>query len=336
MTFCADSSIPYLDLVVLAFVIICGLVGLKKGFWMSLISLFSGIVILIIVYFIAQPVANWLGQMEFIDSLLYNETGSLQSLIAKALPMETLNLAQVGTDAVSGAVLATNLKLLGTFVIGLVDPTKFEATTLFGNALATVLTEKAFTIIVGIILYVLIKIVVGIIKSIIRNARERGVVSGLVRFLGFLLGLAKGAAFIIFLMVLMFLFQEKSFMEPINAQLDKSVVIKPITTMVFESAEKTMEKDTWLGNTLKSLRAFSLGKDAETEDETEENEPTATEFLTAYETLLADTESLNEVQKLEIVSAYNKLSDAEKDKIDADLTLKITSLEAVPLENGEG
>lgn len=323
------ASVPYLDLAVLAFVVICGLVGLKKGFWMSLLSLFSGIVILVIAYFTAPLVAGWLKDVAIVNAWVFGESGSILSVVNKAIPLDVLNVVSVGTEGALQTMKGSSLSLIAGFLMDLVSgSTLVTEEMLLGNALALVLTDIAYKIICGILIFIALKIVVGLLKRMFEKMHNRGFLGGVNRLFGFILGLVKGAAFMILLLVLLFLFQEKSFLAPITNEIENNTVaLKPITTMVNDITEKAMEQDNWLGNTLKSLRAFSIGKDDDTTEAV-----TLEEFLTKYDELFEDDSVWTDEQRAEIIADFKALTADERSQLltdDEDLYMSLKYNEAI-------
>lgn len=336
MTFAA--SVSYLDVIVLAIVAIFGLAGLKKGFMLSLISIFSGIVTLVIAYFLAKPVANWLASLELVQTWVFADTNSLKATLGGLIPAELAAVELGDKVQIVGSIALTKFSMMAKTLGELIVNAKLDATVYptVGAALSQVLANLAYTIIVGILLFIIMRIIFGSVKRALENRRNERGVSGLNRFLGFALGIVKGAAIMVALLTAIFLFQGKNFVSPIIQEIDKSVVTKPIYTMVDDIATKAMESEepNWLGNALNSIRAIAGGTK---EDQAEQTyaQKYARFVEEGYEVVAEDVADLTAA-----IAEYDALSDEEKaelpDNFKATLEAYKVAAEALVVDEEEG
>ena len=193
-----------IDIIVVAALIICGLIGLKKGFIKSILSLFSWAVCLIVAVFLARYVARWLNNIYNFDALIGNKIAS--SLIKSneyfALPAEQY--------------ASTPMPDLGFW--GTVTKAVFKKAANYGDATIGAVVGKSLgrvcmIVISGILVFVVLKIVLLLLNKLFNKITNIKILGWLNKLLGAVFGVLKAAVIIvIFNIVLAFL----SLLPPVN------------------------------------------------------------------------------------------------------------------------
>ncbi len=183
--------------IVLAFVIF-GIIGFKKGFLHSVLSLFSWVVCLIVAIWLAKYVANWINGIYDFSALIGDkiskglsksnafysqainvyEAGGKDSLIA-ALPKDNKFIAQIAEMVFSNAQ---------------VDMT---STSTIGSVLGLNLGHICMVVISGILVFIVLKIAVFLLGKLFKSISQTAVLGGLNKLLGLILGLAKAGIIIV-------------------------------------------------------------------------------------------------------------------------------------------
>lgn len=206
-------SFTYIDIGIVAILLIAFLVGIKKGFVDSILGLIGGVVSLIIAILLADSVVNLIGDFLGIRSSIQTwATGFLTDSVFKGDPLFTqpMDAANVGT-IVEQALEQLKLpeiisqplsESLTALVNGVLANTEV-ANTSFVEILAPVITRMIMLVIAVVLTFIVIRIVVAIIeaiaKAILRTSKS---LRGLNRFFGGLVGLVKGVLAILIIFTL--------------------------------------------------------------------------------------------------------------------------------------
>lgn len=191
----------WLDIVFVAFVLIFGFVGLKRGFLKSILALFTFAVTLALVIWLAPKVVpvvdGWFsGSISafFIDKMTGVVEGFGGAYIGTTLSEPTSTHTIIDSfDSISG-VFRT---LIGIIVGQHELDAGTEVTPYFSNALGNFVT-----LFVGaIVLYILIKIVLSLLAKLFDKVEENKALNGLDRVMGFLFGALKGLLIVAVLLV---------------------------------------------------------------------------------------------------------------------------------------
>lgn len=243
----------YLDIAFLALVVLFALVGLWKGFFKSLIGMFGWIVALLIAFFCAKPLAEWLAGGALKGFVSGTDGFSLYKFISGKLPAELMALpagatAEQITAALGGGVFAAFMKpFMGLFTSG----SFAESAATVGEGMALVLSNALFTLICGVALFIVARIVMSLFchfaKSAIDSSRTLTAAN---RFLGFILGAARGALYACLLLFCASFLTGFGFMSGYNKELDKSTICKPVSEYVAQLPEKILNDDNWFTDLL--------------------------------------------------------------------------------------
>ena len=180
-----------IDIAVVATFIILGLIGLKKGFLKSVLSIFSWGFCIIVAFLTAKYVATWING-------LYNFSGLLGNKISKslinmnaffALPINTF----AGKDALISAIPTDTNKLLTQLIKSVFSSNKVDmtSTSSIGSIVGSSLGHICFVIVAGIIVFIILKIAVALISKLFKNIEQTKILGGLNKILGVVLGLLK-------------------------------------------------------------------------------------------------------------------------------------------------
>ena len=186
-----------IDVVIIAILLVFAIIGLKKGFLKSVLSLFSWVVCLLIAIFTAKYVAMWVNSM-------FDFAGWMGGGIAQGLEgMDAYFKTTIGDYADKAAILAAIptaingiIQSITKMALGGVDPTTLDPTTTLSNVVGSSIGFVCLTIICGILIFVILKIVIKLLSKLFDNISRTRVLGGLNRVLGVLLGLVKGAVMV--------------------------------------------------------------------------------------------------------------------------------------------
>jgi len=248
----------YIDIAIIAIVVLFGLLGLKTGFIKSIIGFFGTIVSLIAALFLTGIAAEYLLRHVpfFTNLVLGTGKGSLNGLLYSMMPAALKALPAGATGAEIAGALGGNFfsQMLGQF-IRLLGTTGSDELSVAQMA-SLLLAGHIFTLLVASTLFFLIRLVVWIISMVANAILKDKKVSALNRFFGFLLGLLKGSFFVVLIFAVMSFMITMPLLDPVNRELDEKTVIgKPVAAFVFKSVDKYINH----GDALDSL-LFIIGK----------------------------------------------------------------------------
>lgn len=194
-----------IDVVVIGVLVVLGLIGLKKGLLKSILSLFSWVVCLLVAFWAAKYVAVWLNG-------LYNFSGLIGNGIAKSLNnsnaffAQSLNAYEAGGKEALIAAIPSDVNGLLTQLIKVVfsnSQVDMTSTDTIGYFVGSSLGHIAMVIISGLLVFIVLKIVVALLSKLFTSIEQTKILGGLNKVLGLVLGLLKGAIFIIIANVLL-------------------------------------------------------------------------------------------------------------------------------------
>ena len=187
------------DVVIIAFLVIFGLIGFRKGFFKSVLSLFSTLVVIIISIACAGALARVVNKIYDFTGLIADKLhGGIASM--GAFYSETIPAGISGKDLVSAIPASTNgfLKKLMSYVLEPLSASDIEGLTvaeIVSGAFASVI----MLIICAIVLFILIKIIIAIASRLFDNITRNRVFGAANKLGGLAFGAIKG-----FLVVLVF------------------------------------------------------------------------------------------------------------------------------------
>ncbi len=180
-----------IDIVIVALIVIFAIIGYRKGFLQSLISLFSWVVCLVVAIFAAKYVAQWINGIYdfsgFIGDKIANGLNSIDEMFTK--PISAYSSAN---DIISNLPSDMNglLKQLIKVVFSNAnfDNTSEETVASFvGGALGHI----CMIIISAILTFIALKIVIALLSRLFDNISRTKILGGLNKILGLLFGVLK-------------------------------------------------------------------------------------------------------------------------------------------------
>lgn len=281
----------YIDIAIIVVVALGALIGLWKGFFKTLISFFGWFVSFLVAFFITKPIVGALLDVKGIKNFVVGngESWSLFTWIYAKLP-----------DLNGSGVLATLLRPL-TKIVEEVGGTDLS------TGVALLIANGIFSVAVCICLFIIIRILLLLFTMFANAMTQNKLVGALNRLLGLVLGAVKGAWFVGMAMIVLTFLMGMSFMAPVRAQMDKSVLAEPIYNQVVKLTDKfiTGGKDTLIKLLDIYERNGSHGG-----DDGEEQEPAAElGMYTSYNASDFDTEDFKiELKEDNKFTQYSGLS----------------------------
>ena len=255
----------YLDIAFLALIVLFAIVGVWKGFIKSAIGMFGWIVALLIAFFCAKPLAEWLAGG--VCKGIVTGDKSLYTFFYGKLPEAVVSLpAGASAEEIAAALGSGVFAALIKPFVSLFTSSEFMATSAtVGEGVALVLANTVFALLCGIVLFILVRILMSLFGRFASSAIDSSrVLTTVNRFLGLLLGAARGALYACVLLFCAGFFTGFGFMDGYNRELDKSTICKPVSEYVAALPEKILNDDDWFSELLENA---GLGDKAETPDE---------------------------------------------------------------------
>lgn len=212
----------YFDLAIIVIVALFALIGLWKGFFKTLISFCGWFFAFLIAFFITKPIAGALLDVAGVRSFVIG-TGKgwsmYQWIYGKLPPMEN-------ATGILEVILHPFIKI---------------ASNVGGDLrqnVALLLANGVFSIVVFFGLLIVLRLLL-LLFTMFANAMTKGKLAGaLNRLLGLVMGAVRGLGLIAIVMVLMTFLMGMSFMSPVRAQLDDSVLAQPMYNQVSRITNK--------------------------------------------------------------------------------------------------
>ena len=184
-----------IDIALIAVLVIFSILGLKKGFLKSVLSIFSWIVCLFVACLTAKYVAGWING-------LYDFSALIGGKISKSLIKTNNFFAQsvnvyetAGKDALINAIPGNINKLLTQLIKVVFSNSKIDMSSSdsIGLVVGTSLGHICMVIIAGILVFIVLKIAAALLSKLFTNIEKTKVLGSLNKILGGILGFLKGA-----------------------------------------------------------------------------------------------------------------------------------------------
>ena len=189
-----------IDVLIVAIVVIFALIGFKKGFLKSIISLFSWVVCLLVAIFTAKYVARWINGIYDFSALI---GGRIEDSLVNLNEYFSKSISSFGKDKDALIAGLENVEGLNGLLKQLIKVV-FSNTAVDMSSEATVanvvgasLGQIAMVIIAGILVFIVIKIVIAILSRIFDNIARTKVLGGLNKILGLVFGIIKAACIVV-------------------------------------------------------------------------------------------------------------------------------------------
>ena len=191
-----------IDVLIVLVLLITGLIGIKKGFLKSLLSLFNWVVCLAVSIWLAKYVANWVGSWFGMENAI---AGKISSSIIGVNSELGNSVASFGSkDAIMNACAGMNgiLKQLINMIFSS-NNVDFASESAVADVAGAGVAHICVLAISAILLFVIIKIVLAILGKMFDNIARTKILGGLNRVLGFVFGLVKGGCLVIIVNIIM-------------------------------------------------------------------------------------------------------------------------------------
>ncbi len=190
-----------IDIAIIVALIIFGIIGLKKGFLKSVISIFSWVVCLIIAVLLAKYVAGWLNG-------IYNFSGLIGGKISEGLVgtneffTQSINTYQAGgKDALIAAIPQDINGLLAQLVKVVFSNANVDmsSTETIANVTGSSIGHICMVIISGILVFIVLKIAVALLSKLFDKIAKTKILGSLNKILGLVFGALKAVLIVIVL-----------------------------------------------------------------------------------------------------------------------------------------
>ena len=229
-----------IDVLIVALIAVFAIIGLRKGFFKSVLSLFSTLVLIIISILGSGLLAKLINK-------IYNFTGLIAGKLCKSIAgmgafySETIPSGVSGADIVNNIPAGTNgfLKKLMSYVLKPLSASEIEGSTV-AEIVSGSFASIIMLIICAIVLFVLIKIVLSLVSRFFDNITRNRVFGATNKLLGACFGAVKGFLVIIVFTIVLTLMTVVPF---INTKLtpiiqDNTKIARPIYNYTDEMVEK--------------------------------------------------------------------------------------------------
>ena len=186
-----------IDAVIVLLLVVFAVVGLKKGFLKSVISLFSWVVCIIIAVLLAKYVAKCINGIYDFSALFGDKiakslikSNDYFSLAINSFPTKESLIASIPTS--TNKVLAQAIKMF--FNKSNVDMTSTKS---IGEATGDGLGDIIMVIISAILIFIVLKIILALLNRFFERLTNIKIIGGLDKALGLTFGLIKAALIII-------------------------------------------------------------------------------------------------------------------------------------------
>ena len=185
-----------IDVAIVLVLLITGLIGIKKGFLKSLLSLFNWVVCLGASIWLAKYVANWVGSWFGMENAI---AGKISNAIVGSNAELGNSVASFGSkDAIMAACAGMNglLKQLINIIFSSKN-VDFASETAVSDVASAGVAHICVLAISAVLLFIVIKIVLAILGKLFDNIARTRVLGSLNRVLGFVFGVVKGGCIVV-------------------------------------------------------------------------------------------------------------------------------------------
>lgn len=254
----------YIDIAIIALIVLSALLGLWKGGFKTMIGMFGGLVALVLAMLLAKHVA-----IACIDGFAKNwvlgAEGSIRSFVGNLLPDAVKELAAGAsevdvTTALGSGIFGFLFKPLAKTYSALVA--EHPAITPY-DCISCVAAFQIFTVIVAVALFIIARLLMCLFTMFAKSFAKDGKPNGLSRALGALLGAVRGLVYACVLLLIASFFTGLSFMSGYNEQMDKSVLAKPLTQFSATLPAKSFNDEKVLNRLLIKAELIGTGEDVD-------------------------------------------------------------------------
>jgi len=215
-------AFPILDVLIILVLVIYVIVGIYKGFWRSLISMFSVLITLALAALLAKPFSTLLQNWFQFSSVLGNGFhGGVESYVNAN-----------GTGGWLGQ--AMNIIMGKNYMANVSD----NATLV--NDFSFKLGQICNILICTIFLYILIRIGISLLAKLLKKLTENEIANGVDKTLGAVFGLIKGVVTVAIVMLIV-MFELGSFIIPFGEWFNSLLEYNKLTTLLYGWAKYLLQ-----------------------------------------------------------------------------------------------
>ena len=233
MFFADGAGLTTIDIVVVAFILIIGLIGMAKGFTKLFFSLFGTLIIIVGAVMLAKPVGSLLvGPFgHIVSDPIANRIAGLDD--GQAIQIFTTQIDWANPD--NHSLIAIALERIGLpaafatllSATGIVN-SMFEG---FGNAvlaetLPNAVASVAMTVIAFLFMIIILTIVMFILRRFLISLTSFKLFGGINRVLGLVLGLLEAYLIVSVILAIIAYLPIGGFMDGLRAQIDASAITR--------------------------------------------------------------------------------------------------------------
>lgn len=239
-------EIGIIDLIVVLYILIMALIGIKRGFVKMLFKLCGTLAIIIGAVLLARPFGEALVSPigHFIENPITEWMAGLTTESGIQIFTQSFNW---GDPAVQNELLPMALSAMGlpSFLSGIIVDLGIFSSMLEGvgevaliDVLPAGITAIAMTVIAFVILLIVLAILVYVIKRLLTNLTEFSLFGGINKILGFIFGLVQAYLVVSVILAVVSYIPAPGILETIQAQIEASYVVK------------LLAENNWIGNWL--------------------------------------------------------------------------------------
>ncbi len=192
-----------IDVVLVALVVVFALVGFKKGFFKSVLSLFSWIVCLLIAIFCAKYVAMLLDKMFKLSTVLGNKIAlSFNGVEGFGNQISSFENKEQIIDLIKNSNINGILKTLITGVISKSNVDMASSKTV-ASLIGASLGHICVVVISGVLIFILLKIILAILNAVLSKLTKNKVLGGVNKAFGLVFGALKGFLIIVIINIVL-------------------------------------------------------------------------------------------------------------------------------------
>ena len=247
----------YIDIALVAIVLLFALIGLWRGFFRTLLSFFGFIVSIIISAYLASFLVRTLLPVPFVAGIFGGEgslTGKIAEMITKISP-EIFGASPNDLPATLASTLTETLKLpavVAQIIASAVSGIHFTDSTLtLATIIAAAISGAILWLIIAAVLFLILRIIIHFLKKFFKTLTKNKHINNLDRLFGFLLGGVKGFAMVLLVFGVMTFFIGAEFMHDFNDSLKGTTIARPISDAVFKWVGDTIDLEKILKDTFK-------------------------------------------------------------------------------------
>ena len=239
-----------IDVVLVLICLISAIIGMKKGFLQSVLSIFSWFVCLLVAIFTAKYVAGWINGIYDFSSLIGNKiaTSLNNSNTFFATAVNTFANKEQIIDSIPNSTNGLFVQLIKVlFSNTAVDMTSTQTV---GQLIGQVLGHISMVIIAGLLVFIVLKIVVALLSKLFDNINRTKVLGAVNKGLGLCLGLVRA---VLIIAIVNFILVGLSLIPAVNQVI--TPVIKDNTyveKVVYNTTDKIFGKYVIEGNTIQT------------------------------------------------------------------------------------